>query len=163
MNGSPVGNAVPLLGDTVSLNITAPGGGNRGYFTVSASYSGDASFLPSGDGLSFTVFDFSVQDDTTGDHLFFNSNGAYLFKHCADESSLVLKGKGMVLPSASSCTLFLEHIAADRELTVEVNTCEHTASATMVYQGVTYTLSDSDTMNNTNTCESASSIYPSGQ
>jgi hypothetical protein len=139
VNGSPVG-AMPVVGDTASFNITAPAAGSQGFFTATANYSGDDKFWPSSNGLTVAIFDFLVQDGTTGDQLFFNSNGVYRFNHFAGELSLVLSGKGEILPSAAPCTVFLEHIAADREVRAEVNTCEHTGTATVIYQGVTYTL-----------------------
>lgn len=51
-----------------------------------------------------------------------------------------MKAKGVILPSASGCTVFPEHLTSDRDLTAQVNTCEHTGTATLFYQGVTYTL-----------------------
>jgi hypothetical protein len=140
VNGSPTGGAMPLLGDTVSLGITAPAAGSQSSFTVTAGYSGDPNFWPSADSVTVTVFDYLLQDDATGDQLFFNADGTYRFNHFAGASSLILKGKGAIIPSASSCTVFLEHVAADREVRAEANTCEQTGAATVVYQGVTYTL-----------------------
>jgi hypothetical protein len=140
VDGSPVGTAVPLVDGSASVNTVAPDGGTTGHF-ASASYSGDVDFLPSSTSLTLSVFDYSIQDDATDDALFFNSDGTYLFIHFAGESSLVLKGQGMILPSARGCTLFLEHSASDRYLTAEVDTCQQTATATVMYQRETYILS----------------------
>jgi Big-like domain-containing protein/putative Ig domain-containing protein/PAP2 superfamily protein len=139
VNGSPVGIAVPVVSGAASLNITASAASS---FTASASYSGDADFLPSSNGFTISVFNYSVKDAATGDQLFFNTDGTYLFKHGAGESSLILKGRGTVVPSATGCNITLEHSAADREVIAEVNPCQHTGAATVVYQGVTYTLSE---------------------
>jgi len=152
VNGSPIGGAVPLVDGTASLDITAPAGGDGGLFTASASYSGDDNSRPGNQSITVPVFDFSAQDDTTGDLLFLSANGAYLFSHWAGESSLVLKGKGAGLPSGD-CTLLIEHITADRVLTAEVNTCGHTATAKVVCQGETYTLTDSNTKDSTSSCK----------
>jgi hypothetical protein len=140
VNDSPVGDAMQLVGDTASLDISAPPANSQGSFTVTAIYSGEENFWPSSNGITVSVFDFLVQDDTTGDQLFFNSTGLYRFNHFAGELSLVLSGKGEIIPSAAPCTVFLEHIAADREVRAEVNTCQHTGTAAVTYQGATYTL-----------------------
>jgi len=147
VNDAPVGSAVPLVGGVATIDITAPAGCDNGHFTAAAFYSGDGNSKPVAGSISIPVFDFSAQDDKTGDLLFLSANGAYLFSHWAGQSSLVLKGKGEGLPSGD-CTLHLEHITADRVLTAEVNTCGHTATATVVCEGVTYTLTDTDTRSN---------------
>jgi len=147
VNGSPIGSAVPLVDGAASLNTIAPDGRNKDYFTASASYSGDDNSQAGNDSLTISVFDFSARDDATGDLLFLSANGTYLFRHGAGESTLVLKGKGAGVPSA--CTMFLEHITDDRVLIAEVNTCGHTAAAIVVYQGVTHSLTDSNTRNGT--------------
>ena len=138
VNGSPVGSAVPVVGGTASLNITAPAGDGSGYFAASASYSGGENSWPSSHSLTIMSFDYSVRDDATGDQLFFNSNGTYLFIHDSIASSLALKGKGVF--TSSHCTVFLEHFKGDRYVTAEVNSCDHTGTATVIYQGVTYTI-----------------------
>src|SRR5262245_17199352 len=128
----------PLVGDVASLNTTAPG--VKGDYALTALYTGDTNFSYSSDGLTLSVFDYSIQDDATGDRLFFNSDGTYRFVHIAGASSLILNGKGVILTSPTPCVVNLEHIAADRMVTAEAHTCEQTGSATVVYQGVTYTL-----------------------
>jgi len=153
VNDSPVGGAVPLVGGAASVDITAPAGGNNGHFNAGAFYSGDRNSRPGSTTITVPVFDFSAQDDTTGDLLFLSANGSYLFSHWAGQSSLVLKGQGEGLPSGD-CTLVLKHITGDRVLTAEVNTCGHTATATVVCEGVTYTLTDTDMRNNTNSFKS---------
>jgi hypothetical protein len=154
LNGSPIGGAVPLVDGAASLNTIAPSGHpvgrNNNYFTASASYGGDGNSAPGKHSLRISVFDFSARDDATGDLLFLSANGAYLFRHGAGESSLVLKGKGTGVPSP--CAVFLEHITSDRVLIAEVNTCGHTAAAILVYKGVTYNLTDSNTRNSTSNC-----------
>lgn len=157
VNGSPIGSAVPLVDGTASLNTIAPGGCDNDYFTASASYSGDGNSRPDNHSLTISVFDFSARDDITGDLLFLSANGAYLFRRCAGESSLVLKGKGEGVPSA--CTVFLEHVTTDRVLIAEVNTCRHTAAAIVVYQGVTYSLTDSNTRSSTSNCRSTETEF----
>src|SRR5262249_44883355 len=152
VNDSPVGGAVPLVDGTASLDIIAPPGGEHGFFTAGASYCGDANSGSGANSITVPVFDFSARDDKTGDLLFLSASGAYLFSHWAGESSLVLKGKGAGLPSGD-CKLFLEHVTADRVLTAEINTRGRTANATVVCQGVTYTLTDSNIKDAT-TCKS---------
>ena len=141
VDGAPVGSAVPLVGGIASIDITAPDAGSYGSFLTSAVYSGSEIAWPSSNRLMIGVYHYSLQDDATGDQLFINSNGTYIFKHYAGASSLILKGKGVIVPSILPCAVFLEHITADREVTAQVNPCEHTGTATVVYQGVTYTLS----------------------
>jgi hypothetical protein len=160
VNGSPIGSAVPLVDGIASLNTTAPAVSNNGHFAATATYSGDRNSLPGKHSLEVNLFDFSARDDTTGNLLFLSANGAYLFRHCADDSSLVLKGNGTA--SSSTGGVVLEHIAADRVLIAEVNTCNHTAAATVVYKGVTYSLTDSDMSDKTNTCESVTSFSALG-
>jgi len=158
INDAPVGSAVPLVDGLATIDITAPAGGNNGHFTAAALYSSDRNSKPVASSINIPVFDFSAQDDKTGDFLFLSANGAYLFSHWAGESSLVLKGQGEGLPSGD-CTLILKHITADRVLTAEVNTCGHTATATVVCEGVTYTLTDTDMRNNANTFKSAGTEF----
>src|SRR5262249_54886777 len=153
VNDAPVGSAVPLVDGVATIDVTAPAGGNSGHFTAAALYSGDRNSKPVAGSITIPVFDFSARDDQTGDLLFLSANGAYLFSHWAGESSLVLKGKGEGLPSGD-CTLVLKHITGDRVLTAEVNTCGHTATATVVCEGVTYTLTDTDRRSNANSCKS---------
>jgi len=153
VDDAPVGSAVPLVDGVAAIDITAPAGGNNGHFTAAALYSGDRSSKPVAGSISIPVFDFSAQDDKTGDLLFLSANGSYLFSHWAGQSSLVLKGKGEGLPSGD-CTLVLKHITGDRVLTAEVNTCGHTATATVVCEGVTYTLTDTDIRNSSNSFKS---------
>src|SRR5262249_11059912 len=125
--------------------------GDNGHFTATASYSGDGNSLPGNHSLEVNVFDFAARDETTGNFLFLSTNGAYLFRHGEGDSSLVLKGTGTASPSP--CSLFLEHIAADHVLIAEVNTCNHSAAATVVHKGVTYSLTDNNTMNNKSLAE----------
>jgi hypothetical protein len=143
LNGSPLGAAAPLASGVAKLNTTAPDGQSN--VTITADYSGDDASWPGSDGLSLFVFNHSIQDDATGDQLFFNSDGTYQFIHSAEGSSLVLKGKGMILASATGCAVTLEHIASDRSVRAESNPCEHTGAATVVYQGTLYTLNQGST------------------
>jgi protein-S-isoprenylcysteine O-methyltransferase Ste14 len=122
--------------------------GDNGHFTPTASYGGNGNSLPGNHSLEVDVFDFAARDETTGNHLFLNRTGAYLFRHSGGDSNLVLKGNGRA--SLSPCSLFLEHIAADHVLIAEVNTCNHSAAATVFYEGVTYSLTDNNTMKSTN-------------
>jgi protein-S-isoprenylcysteine O-methyltransferase Ste14 len=120
--------------------------GDNGHFTDS--YVDDGNSLPVNHSLGVDVFDFAARDATTGNLLFLSRNGAYLFRHGEGDSSLVLKGNGTA--SLSPGSLFLEHIAADYVLIAEVNTCNHSAAATVFYEGVTYSLTDNNAMNSTN-------------
>ncbi|HKS41999.1 MAG TPA: Ig-like domain repeat protein [Blastocatellia bacterium] len=141
VDGAPVGSAVPLVGGIASTDITAPNGGSNGSFLTTAVYSGSESAWPNSGRFMISVYHYSLQDDATGDQLFFSSNGNYIFKHYDGASSLILKGKGTILPSILPCTVFLQHNAADREVRVEFNTCEQVGAATVIYQGVAYSLS----------------------
>jgi hypothetical protein len=158
IDGSPLSSPVTMSGGIASIIITAPGGGSDGYFTVTATYSGDNNTLPSNNSVAVTVYEYSLQDDTSGDLLFFSSNGIYMFLHCDGRSSFVLKGRGMIIPTAASCTILLEHVAADRDLTAEANTCDNYGSAKLVYQGVTYIISESDMRDNTSGCRQGTSL-----
>src|SRR5262245_14775113 len=146
VNDWPLGSAVTVVDGLASLSIIAPAGGINGHFTATACYSGDANSRPGNHSLEVSVFDFAAYDDATGNRLFLSANGGYLFSHGAGDSSLVLRGKGKASPSPGS--LFLEHIAADHVLIAEVNTCKHSAAATVVHNGVTYSLTDDNAMNN---------------
>jgi len=120
---------------------------DTGHLTATDGNGGNGNSLHKDHSLAVDVFDFAARDETTGNSLFLSANGAYIFMHGEGDSSVVLKGNGMASPSP--CSLFLEHIAADHVLIAEVNTCNHTAAATAVYNGVTYSLTDNNTMNNT--------------
>ena len=122
--------------------------GDNGHLSVSASYSKNGNSLPDSHSLEVNVFDFAARDATTGNLLFLSRSGAYFFRHDEGDSSLVLRGNGTA--SLSPCSLFLEHIAADHVLIAEVNTCNHSAAATVFYEGVTYSLTDNNTINSTN-------------
>jgi len=122
--------------------------GDNGHLPAGARYSNDGNSLPGSHNLEANQFEFAARDETTGNLLFLSRDGAYLFRHGEGDSSLVLKGNGTA--SLSPCSLFLEHIASDHVLIAEVNTCNHSAAATVFYQGVTYSLTDNNTMNSTN-------------
>jgi methanethiol S-methyltransferase len=143
LNGSPAGQPVPLIDGSASLHAIAPTVGSNGLACAVASYSGDVQSLPASDSLELNVFDFAARDDQTGNLLFLNANGSYLFRHDDGDSNLLLKGNGATSPLASG--VFLEHIAPDHVLIAEVNTSNHTAAATVVYQGATYSITDNQT------------------
>ena len=119
---------------------------DTGHSIATNGYGGEVNSLDNHQSLAVDVFDFAARDETTGNSLFLSANGAYIFMHGEGDSSVVLKGNGMASPSP--CSLFLEHIADDHVLIAEVNTCNHTAAATAVYKGVTYSLTDNNTIKN---------------
>ena len=140
LNGSPAGQPVPLIDGSASFNAIVPTVGGNGLLRAVASYSGDGHTSPANDSLELNVFDFAARDDQTGNLLFLNATGSYLFRHDGGDSNVLLKGNGETSPLESG--VFLEHIAPDHVLIAEVNTSNHTAAATVVYQGVTYSLTD---------------------
>ena len=98
-----------------------------------------------------TVFDYSVQDNTSGDYLLFNSQtGAYYFRKCA--TGMTISGTGQA--TTVGCTVRLTVNTSTQRVTASVDKCKLTGTATVTTMSpmATYTLTDSNTSNNTNTC-----------
>src|SRR5262249_18317537 len=120
LNGSPMGQPVPLIDGSASFNAIVPAVGSNDLVGAVASYSGDGHTSPASDRLELSVFDIAARDEQTGNLLFLNANGSYLFRHDGGDSNVLLKGNGAASPLASG--VFLEHIAPDHVLIAEVNT-----------------------------------------
>lgn len=99
-------------------------------------------------------FNFCLQDDSNGNILQFNSlTGAYQFTQCS--TGAIFTGTGTV--TASGCNLQLNQNITNRKLQATVNTCTNTGSALLTVKTPPrttnfYTISDSNTTNNTCTC-----------
>ena len=100
------------------------------------------------------AFNFCVQSDSGDNILRFNSiTGAYQFMQCS--SGFTSQGTGVV--TASGCSLTLQDNTFDHFVTVNVDTCAHTGNATLHYltpprKVTSFTISDSNTLNNTCAC-----------
>ncbi|HKP11044.1 MAG TPA: delta-60 repeat domain-containing protein, partial [Blastocatellia bacterium] len=96
-------------------------------------------------------FDTCIQDDSSGNLLQFNSTtGAYQFTVCA--TGFTLSGQGTV--SVKGCKMKLQAAAADRNLTVTIQTCKGKASAQIdaLAEVQIYHITDSSIANNTCGC-----------
>jgi uncharacterized delta-60 repeat protein len=101
-----------------------------------------------GDGPSFDV---CLQDDRNGNLLLFNSQtGDYQFSDC--RKGFTLTGRGAV--RIRFCKIELRDSRPDRNLSALANTCVMNGSASLqVFSpGRTFTISDSNTANNTCAC-----------
>lgn len=102
-------------------------------------------------GADENEFDMCLQDDSSGNLLQFNSTtGDYQFVNC--ESNLTLSGKGTLMQRSGNITL--QHNAADRRVSVKLDTRvkRGTASIQVFSLGRTFTITDRDTTNNTCGC-----------
>jgi hypothetical protein len=96
----------------------------------------------------FTNFDFCIQDDSSGSILQINTNtGEYQFTNC---SGFTISGTGSLTKRGSTITL--QHTASDRRVMVKVDGNKATASIQMLSQGLSFTLTDRNTANNTCAC-----------
>jgi hypothetical protein len=98
-------------------------------------------------------FNFCLQDDSNGNILQFNSlTGAYQFTQCS--TGLILTGIGTV--TVNGCNVQLNQNTTNRKVSATVNTCTNSGSALVVVKtplrSTFYTISDSNTTNNTCTC-----------
>lgn len=91
--------------------------------TTNYIYSNFAVARYKGDGL----FDFRLQDDTTGNTLKFNSvTGQYQFTKCG---GVTVGGTGTV--KQKGCTITLEHNLGDRRISAKVDACQNKGSASI--------------------------------
>jgi hypothetical protein len=98
------------------------------------------------------VLDYSVQDNTSGDYLLFNStNGAYFYHRCS--SGLTLTGTGAV--TVVGCTVRMTVNNSTQRITLSLDKCKGTATATVttISPAATYTMADGKTGDNTNACK----------
>jgi uncharacterized delta-60 repeat protein len=101
-----------------------------------------------GDGSSF---DICLQDDSNGNLFQFNSTtGDYKFSNC--RKGFTLTGRGTV--SVRFCKVELQAVERDRNISVSLNTCTHTGTASVQdsTRKQTYTITDRDITNNTCSC-----------
>ena len=95
-------------------------------------------------------FDLCLQDDSNGNLLRLESlTGNYQFTNC---SGLVLDGVGTLTKKGGSITL--QHYAGDRRVLAKIDTSlsKGTASLQLFPQGITFTITDRNTGNNTCVC-----------
>jgi photosystem II stability/assembly factor-like uncharacterized protein len=98
----------------------------------------------------FGSFDICMQDETNGNLLQINStSGDYRFTSC--RKGIVYTGKGTVTVRGCKTTLMAR--ASGQTLTALVNTCSRVATAELITQGKTLTITDNDMANNTCGCK----------
>jgi len=97
------------------------------------------------------IFDICLQDDSSRDVLRINSmTGEYQFTKCA--GTVVIGGTGTLIRKGS--LIGLQHYAADRRVIARIDGAANrgTASIQVFSQGVTFTIMDRNTANNTCLC-----------
>ena len=98
----------------------------------------------------FTAFDTCIQDDSSGSILQINTaTGEYQFTNC---SGFTISGIGSLTKRGSTITL--QHTAADRRVMSKIDggINKATASIQILSQGLSFTLTDRNTTNNTCAC-----------
>jgi len=138
---------------TPSVICSPPSGSQfpRGTTTVTCTAK-DAANNSASCSFSLVVFDVCLQDDSTRDTLFFDSQtGAYAFFRCG-AAGFTMSGTGGVLIRGGIITL--EHNAGDRKLVAKLdNTLKKgTASLQVLITGKTYTIADRNTDDNSCSC-----------
>jgi len=96
------------------------------------------------------TFDMCLQDDASGSSVSFNlTTGDYQFTNCG---SVLLYGSAAIIKRG--CLVTLQVSGPDRRLLARVDTCSRTGTATVqaLSQGLTFTIMDRNTNNNTCTC-----------
>ena len=96
------------------------------------------------------VFDLCLQDDSSGSVLQINTaTGDYQFTNC---SGFAISGTGSLTKRGSTITL--QHTASDRRVMAKLDggTNKATASIQMLSQGLSFTITDRNTANNTCAC-----------
>jgi uncharacterized delta-60 repeat protein len=96
-------------------------------------------------------FDICIHDDNNGNLLQFNSRtGSYQFSNCRKGFSLT--GSGSVI--IRFCKIELQDVERDRNISVLVNTCTHTGTASVrdFSRNQTFTMTDRDITNNSCSC-----------
>lgn len=158
-----VGNATgvvnyppPTAGDncsTPSVSCSPPSGSQfpRGTTTVTCTAK-DAANNSASCSFSVVVFDVCLQDDSSRDTLFFDSQtGAYAFFRCG-AGGFTLSGTGSVFVKGGIITL--EHNPGDRRVLAKLDTTQKkgTASLQVLNTGKTYTIADRNTGDNLCSC-----------
>jgi hypothetical protein len=145
--------AAPAVADNCSGATVAcvPPSGSffpRGVTTVTCTAT-DASSNQTSCAFTVKVFDYVIVDDSNGRILrFLSTTGEYDFFDCRKSKSL----SGQAQVTISSCKTELRDNKPDRTLTVLTNPCTRVGNATLTYQGITYTLSDTNLSNNIIRC-----------
>jgi hypothetical protein len=134
-------NCSPPSGSSFPVGITTVACAAQDAFGRTAS----CSFMVS-------VYDLQLQDDSSGDALRINSTtGDYHFIRCG-ANGLSLTGRGAV--SKRGCLIALQQTAPDRRMQAQVDTCikKGNASLQLLSAGVTFTIADRNTTNNSSSC-----------
>lgn len=139
----------------VSVVCVPPSGSQfaRGTTSVSCTAT-DSSNNQASCTFTVRVFDYAIVSDTNGKILRFDSQtGEYDFLDCRKGTSL--SGRGVV--KVQGCKVDLSDTGPDtkhpdRNVTASASYCTKTGSATIVYAGVTHTISDPNLSNNISTC-----------
>jgi hypothetical protein len=145
--------AAPSAADNCSgVNVACvPPSGSmlpRGVTTVTCTAT-DASSNQTSCAFTVKVFDYVIVDDSNGRILrFLSTTGEYDFFDCRKSKSL--SGQGQV--TISSCKTELRDSKPDRTVTVLTNPCTKAGNATLIYQGTTYALSDTNLSGNPVKC-----------
>lgn len=132
----PSGASFPLGSTTVTCTATDASGNTE-----------SCSFV-------VTVFDVCIQDDVTGDHLYFNTlTGDYLFEHCGPDR-FTMKGKGSITRSGSSTLLRDDTRVVSAEIIRSTLGIGNRGSASIRNGpfGTTYVLNDTYILNNNCAC-----------
>lgn len=107
------------------------------------------------DNLNYRAYDISLEDVTTHDIFQFNSiTGDYEFVHCADGSMVFGRGGAVRFGCSLSFGAGGGNKGGAAQVQASLNTCSNVGSATIkiLPSGMTFTVFDSNTMNNTCTC-----------
>jgi hypothetical protein len=147
---SATGDLPPGLTLNSSTGVISGAANTAGTFTFTITATGFGA-CPGSRAYTITVFQYVVQDNTTGDYLLFDSTtGAYYYRRC--QTGLTLSGTGAA--SVVGCTVRLTVNNSTQRITVSLDKCKMTATATvtMISPSATYLLSDSNINNNTGTC-----------
>jgi hypothetical protein len=77
------------------------------------------------------------------------STGAYQFSNCR---GVTIAGRGIV--KVKGCMITLQHLAIDRRVQAQIDTCQKkgTGSVQVLSTGLTFSLTDRNTANNTCVC-----------
>ena len=154
------GLSVSFSGVDQGFGIAVDAKGNA--YVTGLTYADDFPITPnafqttkrSEDGEAFITkisdYDICMQDETNGNLLQINStSGDYRFTNC--RKGIVYTGKGTV--TVRGCKTTLTARAAGQTLTALVNTCSRVASAELITQGKSLTITDNDMANNMCGCK----------
>lgn len=147
--GTDAGNAIAvdaagsayITGSTQADNFpTTPGA-----FQVALRSQNPAAFVS-----KISLYNVCLQDESNGNLLQFDStSGAYQFTTCG---GLTLSGIGTLMQRG--CTITLQDVRGDRRLLASYDSCAHRGSASVqaTARGMTFTITDRNTTNDTCAC-----------